>query len=89
MDKKRMTLEWIPVKWIEEKRATIPVVLIADCAMPEDNQEILISHNGYVTADICLIDSDGYYLDSSGYDWSEVDAWMPMPEPYREVEENE
>lgn len=33
-----------------------------------------------------LEDGDGYYLDS-GLDWQDVDAWMPIPQPYRADEE--
>lgn len=59
-----------------------------DCPLPEDGQEILISTGEYVIADVCFIE-DGfgsmncYSLENRG-DWEGVNAWMPMPEPYKE-----
>ena len=53
------------------------------CPMPEHNQEILISTEWGVSKDICLYDCDeGFSLDERG-DWEDVDAWMPLPEPYK------
>lgn len=93
---------WIPVKWHtitdeEREREGYPKEWVnhVDCIMPEDGEKILITvkgHNGqrWVEKDICYID-DGFYLDS-GYDWVEdVEAWMPLPEPYdpQESEESE
>ena len=51
------------------------------CDMPTPGDEILISSNGVVSADIAAEDDEGYYLES-GLEWQDVDAWMPMPEPY-------
>lgn len=83
---------WIPITYHE----TTPddgidmneYPLCFDCLMPDDGQDVLITTKiGYVEKDVCCID-DGFYLDS-GYDWTEdVVAWMPLPEPYRE-EQNE
>lgn len=54
------------------------------CPMPEHGQEILISTKWGVSKDICLYDCDeGFSLDERG-DWEDVDAWMPLPEPYKE-----
>ncbi len=88
---------WIPVKWhtiTEEEREHegYPKEWVnhVDCVMPEDEQEILITIKGrkgntWVEKDTCYID-DGFYLDS-GYDWAEdVIAWMPLPQPYKEVQ---
>lgn len=81
---------WIPLVWIESKGLEedgFPegvMMIWSDMPMPGD--EILISSNGFVDADIALEDDEGCYLDS-GLDWEEVDAWMPMPLPYRADEE--
>ena len=52
--------------------------------LPEDGQEILVSYQTYVAADIFVNDGeDGCYLESGEY--IEVGmVWMPMPEPYEE-----
>ncbi len=79
---------WIPVKFrplTEEEQEEYPYYCyIADCPMPNDGEEILVTTtHGYVNKDISYID-DGFYLDS-GYDWkTDVIAWMPLPEPYKE-----
>lgn len=42
----------------------------------------------HVWVDTCIV-NDGYALDSE-HDWIEdVVAWMPLPEPYRESEEEQ
>ena len=82
--------KWIPLVWIESKGLEedgFPegvMMIWSDMPMPGD--EILISANGFVDADIALEDDEGCYLDS-GLDWQDVDAWMPMPQPYRADEE--
>lgn len=55
------------------------------CPLPEDGQEILISHGGLVTEDICSWDEDFCGLEYYG-DWDGVDAWMLPPEPYKKGE---
>lgn len=58
-----------------------------DCHMPEDGQEILISGSCGVSIDIADNDIDCgfivYGLEGNG-DWEGIDAWMPLPEPYKE-----
>lgn len=81
--------QWIPVPWHEStdqerEKYNLPnsMVYMLDCLLPDDDQEILITTNsGDVMQDINYID-DGYYLDSD-YDWINVLAWMPLPEPYK------
>lgn len=59
---------------------------IIDGKLPDDGQEILVSLNGFVSADVFGMDGDMCYLESYG---EIVDgmAWMPMPEPYKGDEE--
>lgn len=93
-----MNDKWIPIKWHEitdeeREKEGYPDELVyhLDCVMPEDEEEILITvksrkGEGYVRMDMNMID-DGFYLDS-GYDWREdVIAWMPLPEPYRGIQD--
>lgn len=58
-----------------------------DCPMPEDGQRILLSRSWGVDIDVADNDIDGegficYGLEGNG-DWDGVDAWMPLPEPYK------
>ena len=80
---------WIPIKWHdctdkdrEEYGYSDDVVVVLDCEMPNDNQEILVTtSHGDVEKDVCYID-DGFSLDS-GYDWiDDIKAWMPLPKCY-------
>lgn len=82
---------WISVKahlaTDEEKESRPDIDYWFDCLMPNDDQEILVTvrHKNYLSVekDVCYVD-DSYGLDS-GYDWlTDVVAWMPLPEPYRE-----
>lgn len=76
---------WIPVTYHTPTREDGEECLYAyilDCPMPEEGQEILVSFNGIVDKDVCCYD-EGWYLDNRG-EWTDVDAWMPLPEPFKE-----
>lgn len=90
---------WIPVKYhqISEKEREEESIsrdirrrihfkrhYMLDCKMPDDGQEILATNGKSTWQDTSFIDCDGYYLDSN-YDWIEITAWRPLPEPYKEV----
>ena len=85
---------WIPVKYhelTEEERKELlfsaDIKYMLDCELPDDEQEIIVTNGRHVWVDTCIV-NDGYGLDS-GHDWIEdVIAWMPLPEPYRESEDN-
>lgn len=85
---------WIPVKYhelTEEERKkclfSADIKYMIDCELPDDEQEIIVTDGRHVWVDTCIV-NDGYTLDS-GHDWIEdVIAWMPLPEPYRESEDN-
>lgn len=75
-------LEWIPFPPKDE------VTVCLDCLVPEVDEEILVSDGEDVWQDRWLIISKGY-----DYDYeldSEIDfeglAWMPLPKPYKEQE---
>ena len=64
---------------------------VFDCPLPEDGQEVLVSSRWGVHTDVADngIDGEGfitYGLEENG-DWEGIDAWMPMPEPYKKGEE--
>ena len=59
---------------------------ILDCPLPDDGQEVLISINGYVETDVFIKDNDGCYFEEVDID--DVDAWMPLPEPYKAESED-
>lgn len=85
--RERQTPKWIPVTYhdlTDEERESYgdSVIYVFDCPLPEEGKEILISCKGRVRADVCAFDGEGYYLEGVE-DWREVDAWMPLPEPYR------
>lgn len=55
---------------------------IFDCPLPDDGQEVLISWGGSVCVDAFVKDdSDGCYFE--GVEIDDVDAWQPLPEPYK------
>lgn len=81
---------WIPVKYhqiSEKERAeefiSKDIQYMLDCKMPDDGQEILVTNGETTWQDTSFIDCDGYYLDSN-YDWIDITAWRPLPEPYKE-----
>ena len=83
--------EWIPVMWHEitdaereENGYPREWVVLIDCEMPCDGQEILVqTTNGYIRWDVCY--EDGEFSLDSGLDWVEdIVAWMQLPKPYRE-----
>ena len=62
--------------------------LVFDCQMPDDEQEILISTRWGVEKDICTIDIDAGYGLEGREDWEGVDAWRPLPKPYKTEEQD-
>ena len=80
---------WIPVKYhqiSEKERAeesiSNDIQYMLDCKMPDDEQEILVTNGETTWQDTSFIDCDGYYLDSN-YDWIDITAWRPLPDPYK------
>jgi hypothetical protein len=60
--------------------------MIFDCELPEDGQEVLVSYGGYVCVDTFCRD-DGCYFE--GVDIDGVEAWMPLPAPFKPQESEE
>ena len=82
--------EWIPFTkrplTDEEKQEYPDWAYIFDCPLPDDEEEILLSNGKHVWMDTFINDGE-CYLDG-GDDIDEGMAWMPLPEPYKE-EDNE
>lgn len=87
---------WIPIKWhncTDEDREKYgfsnDIVAVFDCEMPDDDQPILVTtSHGYVNQDVCYI-GEGFSLDS-GWDWiDDIEAWMPLPKPYKEGQDEQ
>lgn len=81
--------KWIPVvvrAATDEEREELKIETICDFPLPDDGQEILISKNGYVYTDTCCWDGYNTWLDGSGA-WADIDAWQPLPKPYRTEED--
>lgn len=83
-------MEWIPVicrettedDWLDKEE--FPIFL--DFPLPEHGQDVIISCKGHVSTDVCGRDGACCWLEGS--DWCDVDAWMPLPEPYDPEEED-
>ena len=81
---------WIPFTrrpMTEEEQKDYPnCTFMFDCVLPDDGDEILVSNRRFVWMDTFCSDIDGCYLDS-GDDIDEDMAWMPLPEPYKEADD--
>lgn len=89
-------MEWIPVRFrkiTEEEREEncwgSDITHIADCELPDDGDEILISRFNGKWVELTVFCNDDYGVgDENGSDWLyEVDAWMPLPKGYVKVVE--
>lgn len=56
------------------------------CQIPDVDEEILVTDGKHVWQDTWIEYDDGYALDSN-YELDEVTAWMPLPKPYKENED--
>lgn len=73
---KAESFEWIPFE-IEDG--------FLYCQIPDDDDDILVTDGKVVWHDTWIEDDDGYVLDS-GYELCKCLAWMPLPKPYKEKE---
>lgn len=88
---------WIPVKtrpMTEEEREYYSEylvdgdIMIYECTLPDDGQEVLI------TSKFGRVEKTTFYTDCGNYfenyeDYDEVIAWQPLPQPYKESENND
>ena len=80
--------KWIPIKFrelTEEENEQFgdECDKAFDCLLPDDDQEVLVSTKWGVDKDTFCIDGYGMYFEN--YDADDLLAWMPLPEPYKEV----
>ena len=62
---------------------------VFECQLPDDDQEVLVTTRwGDVCTDIWHRDVDCCYFEDYSDD-DDVIAWMPLPEPYKEVQNND
>ena len=75
--------EWIPITYrdADEDEQEDGVIYMLTCPLPEEGEEVLVSSGKYIRIDTMCYD-DGWHFDSCG-DMKDVDAWMPLPKPYR------
>ena len=75
--------EWIPITYrdADEDEQEDGVIYMLTCPLPEEGEEVLVSSGKYIRIDTMCYDN-GWYFDNYG-DISDVDAWMPLPKPYR------
>jgi len=92
--KEQMSSSEKPNKWIpltkrpmtEKEREEYEGIIILNCPLPEDGEEVLISYGGYVSIDT-FHDDDGCYFEDAEID--DVEAWMPLPPSYKPQESEE
>ena len=75
--------EWIPITYrdADEDEQEDGVIYMLTCPLPEEGEEVLVSIGKYMRLDTMCY-GDGWYFDNYG-DIKDVDAWMPLPKPYR------
>ena len=73
---KAESFEWIPFEMEDG---------FLYCQIPDVDEEILVTDGKHVWQDTWIEYDDGYALDSN-YELDEVTAWMPLPKPYKEQE---
>lgn len=73
-------LEWHPIEIREGEIEEIVGLL------PEEGQEVILTtKGGFVTIDVFdYVEAGGFF---ENYDFDEVLAWAPMPEPYKKRED--
>ena len=75
--------KWIPLTerpMTEEEREEYEGIMILNCPLPKDGEEVLVSYGDYVCIDT-FHDDDGCYFEDVEID--DVEAWMPKPLPYK------
>lgn len=83
---------WIPFKMRkpdpDELEEHPDWAYVLEGQLPDEGQRILVNcvYRGHeaVQQDEFYSDGDGFYLDSGYEIGTEVNAWMPLPEPYKE-----
>ena len=78
-------MTWMPILFTEE---TGPKWIPCSERLPEKGVSVLVSVKWYEDdEEVCIAKrfDDGYLIDDYGLSYAEkVQAWMPLPEPYKE-----
>ena len=76
-------LKWIPITYrdADEEEQEDGSIYMLTCPLPEEGEEVLVSSGKYIRIDTMCYDN-GWHFDNYG-DIRDVDAWMPLPKPYR------
>lgn len=76
--------EWIPITYrkADEDELDGGYEYMLTCPLPEEHQEVLVSIKGKVYADT-IVNYDGWSSERFG-DLRDIDAWLPLPKPYKE-----
>ena len=95
---KALEENWIPVKFrklteeekklYKEREIFEGVETAWDCLLPDDGQDVLITttYGDVMFSTFCVDEYDGMYFEDVDDEY--IKAWMPLPEPYKEVEDN-
>ena len=87
------SIEWTEIKFrkpTEEEREDLDLddddyARIFDCKLPEDDQVCLLTVNSVrdvcVAVDTFCSDVDGPWFED--WDWDDIIAWAPLPEPFK------
>lgn len=54
-----------------------------ECFPNEENLFIFCTKSGYVFTEDVFYDDEEWFLDGA-FEWEDIAAWMPFPEPYKE-----
>lgn len=78
-----MSNKWIPITYrdADEEEQEDGSIYMLTCPLPEEGEEVLVLSGKYIRIDTMCYDK-GWYFDSHG-GIEGVDAWMPLPEPFR------
>lgn len=81
---KELSCGWIPFESEYDEELKMNIL---QGKIPNEEQVILVTNGFDVWMDISMRDGEECYLDSGEELVSHVKAWMPLPEPYKEVED--
>lgn len=75
-----MKMKWIPI--VREEDANGNTMIISE--LPESDEEVIVSADNRVHVDVFseLFGMGGFEVENI----KEVDAWMPLPKPYKDGE---
>lgn len=82
--------DWRPIKFrgaTAEEIAEHETNIVYDCVLPDDGDEVLVTLSYRNRVTMTEFYHDGEYCGFEDYDYDDVIAWRPLPEPYMRGEE--